>query len=458
MKETAIVVALQPIKRIQLHNGGIMNIRKKTIFTTFTISALISLLVACGGGGDSTPQTTAGVFIDSPVEGLRYVSGDINGTTGTNGAFQCQSTVQFYIGDILLGEATCGEIITPVDLVSGATDHSHPTVINIARFLQTLDDDGNPSNGISITATVADLTSGESVDFSQSIADFENNSGVQTLVNTLTSARNAGATNLVSSTNAQAHLESSMFGLLAGTYTGTYSGDDSGTWTIVINSSGTIIGENSDGDTISGSITSNGAANFAAGTAGSSTFSGAFTNNGNASGTWQDEPESGTWSGNKTSTSTDTSSINDNQLLDSGNTDLGTITFSGADAIPGSVESTFSPTYEAPVYFPQYDDRHVTWTNITTLPFPEPFYQLLLQFDIATGDIVRVSLEATYFQDRVFRYSRACALESCADLGITANDSTKEVTFTDTLLSVWELPVNPATGPITLNGTITYED
>ncbi len=264
------------------------------------------MLAACGGDSDSTPQTTSGVFVDSAVEGLRYVSGDLNGTTDASGAFQCQSTIQFYVGDILVGEATCGEIITPVDLVSAASDHSDPTVTNIARFLQTLDDDGNPSNGITITATVAGLTTGESVDFAQSIADFASNSNIQTLVNTLTSARSAGAANLISATQAQAHLESSMFGLLAGTYQGNYSGDYSGTWSIVINSSGTI----SEGDTIFGSISSNGMANFAAGTVGaSSTFSGTFANNGNASGTWRDEPDSGTWSGSKTSTSTDTSSI-----------------------------------------------------------------------------------------------------------------------------------------------------
>ncbi len=288
-----------------------MNNQKKTIFTTFTTAAIISLVAACGGDGDSTLQTTSGVFVDSAVEGLRYVSGDLNGTTNANGAFQCQSTVQFYIGDILLGEATCGEIITPVDLVSGATDHSDPTVTNIARFLQTLDDDGNPSNGITVTTAITALASGESIDFAQGIAAFESNSSIQSLVNSLTSARNAGPANLISATQAQAHLESSMFGLLAGTYQGSYSGDFSGSWSIVIDSNGTIAGSTDEDDSIFGSISSNGTANFAAGTVGaSSTFSGTFTNNGNASGTWRDEPDSGTWSGSRiSSTSTDTSSI-----------------------------------------------------------------------------------------------------------------------------------------------------
>ena len=169
-----------------------------------------SLLVACGGGGGggSDPQPTSGIFIDSAVSGLHYVSGDLTGTTDASGTFQCQSTVKFYIGDILLGEASCGDVITPVDLVSGASDYTDPAVINIARFLQTLDDDGDPSNGIVITSAVAGLAADESVDFAQSATDFESN--VQVLVNTLTSARTAGATNLISAAQAQSHLGSTL--------------------------------------------------------------------------------------------------------------------------------------------------------------------------------------------------------------------------------------------------------
>jgi len=78
---------------------------------------MIALFSACGGG-ESANETLTGVFIDSPVKGLRWVSGDISGTTDVNGTFQYKNgaTVQFYIGDILIGDAMGDSVIIPVDI------------------------------------------------------------------------------------------------------------------------------------------------------------------------------------------------------------------------------------------------------------------------------------------------------------------------------------------------------
>jgi hypothetical protein len=107
-----------------------------------------------GGGSDNNDKNNStivvvsdGQFIDGPVEGLRYVSGELSGNTGRQGEFQYEQDqpVRFYIGDILLGEATRGKpVITPLDLVENGTIDT-PAVINIARLLQSLDaipDDG----------------------------------------------------------------------------------------------------------------------------------------------------------------------------------------------------------------------------------------------------------------------------------------------------------------------------
>ncbi|MEB3733367.1 hypothetical protein ULF88_02705 [Halopseudomonas pachastrellae] len=53
---------------------------------------------------------------------------------------------------------TAKGVLTPLDL-AGSTDINDPVVINIARLLQTLDEDGNPDNGIVIPelATTAAL-------------------------------------------------------------------------------------------------------------------------------------------------------------------------------------------------------------------------------------------------------------------------------------------------------------
>jgi hypothetical protein len=82
-----------------------------------------------------------GQLIDAPVQGVRYESGSVSGITGDLGEFQYETggTIRFFIGDIALGEAVRGKsVITPLDLVPNGTIDS-PTVINIARLLQSLD-------------------------------------------------------------------------------------------------------------------------------------------------------------------------------------------------------------------------------------------------------------------------------------------------------------------------------
>lgn len=131
---------------------------KLIIFSLFVLVALTGgkcAVVATSGGGSSgsdrdkgsgtviitTTRQLAGQFIDAPVEGLRYVSGSVSGVTGVRGEFQYEpdNTIQFFIGDIALGEAVGGQaMITPLDLVQDGTLDT-PAVINIARLLQSLD-------------------------------------------------------------------------------------------------------------------------------------------------------------------------------------------------------------------------------------------------------------------------------------------------------------------------------
>ena len=88
-------------------------------------------------------KVSDGQFIDAPVQGVGYTSGELSGVTGDNGEFQYEdgNTVQFFIGDINLGDAAIGKaVITPMDLVEdGAIDTT--AVLNIARLLQSLDSD-----------------------------------------------------------------------------------------------------------------------------------------------------------------------------------------------------------------------------------------------------------------------------------------------------------------------------
>ena len=143
---------------------------------------LVVFLAACGGGGGSAPAAiipppamSAGVFLDSAVAGLTYQSGSNSpGTTDENGTFMYTpgETLTFSVGGVVIGTLPDGAlVVTPLDFGAAAE--------NIARFLQTLDEDGDPSNGIDITAAAAALaetTLGDAVFLSDPIT-FENDIG-----------------------------------------------------------------------------------------------------------------------------------------------------------------------------------------------------------------------------------------------------------------------------------------
>lgn len=123
----------------------------------------ILLLSACGGSPDSTVAPSVpvavsktGVFIDSAVEGLDiYVDGIKIGTSNAKGEFSYPEgkEVTFKVGKITLGSSKTPAVVTPADLST-----SPAAVLDILKFLQSLDQDANPANGISLApARVAQI-------------------------------------------------------------------------------------------------------------------------------------------------------------------------------------------------------------------------------------------------------------------------------------------------------------
>lgn len=184
-------------------------------------------LSACGGGGSSnapstanppttpSPQSAQGVFLDSAVEGMSYSSGALSGITGADGGFEYEidNTVIFSIGGITIGAALGADTITPLDLVEGAEDETDDEVVNILRFLQTLDNDGNPDNGIQITSVMRDLAVDTVIDFTQSIEVFNDDGAVQTIIATMTGASDAGAKLLLAADIVLAHFRETLAGI-----------------------------------------------------------------------------------------------------------------------------------------------------------------------------------------------------------------------------------------------------
>ncbi|HEY9120519.1 MAG TPA: hypothetical protein VIN33_12230 [Marinobacter sp.] len=127
--------------------------------------ALAVVLSGCGGGGSSSDEpsgepatppsptevTRTGVFTDSAVANIQYQTATQSGYTSALGEYEYVEgeTVTFSIGGIALPPVPATGRITPADMTDGGSSADQLT--NILRLLQSLDEDGNPDNGIAIT-------------------------------------------------------------------------------------------------------------------------------------------------------------------------------------------------------------------------------------------------------------------------------------------------------------------
>lgn len=210
---------------------------KATALATICLS-----IIGCGGGGSSDPETDnnnssgnnttvlTGVFVDSAVEGATYATATQSGTTNEQGQFNyiAGEEVIFSIGATQLPTVTAAAQVSPVDMAAGTADPS-ATTTNIARLLQSLDDDGNPDNGITIPASAA--ATAATINFNVSVTDFENDPAVINLV------ANSGSTTtaLISAEAADQHLNDTLgtggvntdatIGTFAGFYDSTMNSD-----------------------------------------------------------------------------------------------------------------------------------------------------------------------------------------------------------------------------------------
>ena len=169
---------------------------------TLLVSISFCFLSACGGGGGGsasspgtgvspTPPTTVtpnppatggntptvllGLFLDSAVVNIKYKTATQPGTTNALGQFNyvAGETVTFSVGSVTLPPTLAAATITPMSLAN-TTDMGNNTVLNLLVFLQSLDDDGIPGNGIKIPDT-ANTVATTSIDFNVSPAVFRAN-------------------------------------------------------------------------------------------------------------------------------------------------------------------------------------------------------------------------------------------------------------------------------------------
>ena len=139
-----------------------------------------ALLTGCGGGGSSDSASAeaslqTGYFVDALIANADYdcvADGRMNKTTGPDGSFQCQNMaeVRFRLGELVLGEVAAvpaDHYVFPQDLVGvpRETGVNDARVVAMAQLLQSLDTDGNPSNGITLAQEEKELLVGNRANF-----------------------------------------------------------------------------------------------------------------------------------------------------------------------------------------------------------------------------------------------------------------------------------------------------
>jgi hypothetical protein len=245
---------------------------------------------------------------------MEYVSGKISGVTDTLGTYQYESDsdVTFSIGGITLGTVTpAGKTwVTPLEMIIGAPDETDPAVTNILRFLQTIDDNHNHADGISISDAVRAQAVGMTVNFNQSVTAFAQDANVQSVIASLTAATQAGVRTLVPAATALQNFRQSKHTRLIGSYCSSYTGTDDGTLDYAVDYQGNIQGSGNSSAlgafTVSGTVDSQGVVSMTQSIAGiaAATFSGTLDADRNLSGTWTDNNgNSGTVSGERSAIS-----------------------------------------------------------------------------------------------------------------------------------------------------------
>lgn len=184
--------------------------------------ALIALLAGCSSVLTSLglqEPTLKGVFMDSVVGGLGYATPTCKGVTKADGVFEYRAgeTVTFSVGELQLGSTAGKPVVTPLDLVPDAKDATDQRVTNICVLLQTLDQDGNPANGIMITKKSAAAVTkyGKDINFNKHVRYFSFDPGLRSVLAELNNVDAFGETPRAVRPPfvAQKHLQATIEGL-----------------------------------------------------------------------------------------------------------------------------------------------------------------------------------------------------------------------------------------------------
>jgi len=162
-----------------------------------------------GGSTQDNTYDKSAYLIDSAVSGVSYQSDNKSGKTDTNGKFIYRSSdkkVIFRIGGVILGEFYFKNLkddtkIYASELLGFSRDESNDQkLVKLLRFLQSMDSDSNPQNGITITY-------GDAKKLAKSHLDFRNK---DLKINDISDVLDSVSKNLISEKRAVANFEKTL--------------------------------------------------------------------------------------------------------------------------------------------------------------------------------------------------------------------------------------------------------
>ena len=133
-----------------------------------SILILMFVFTACGGGTSNDTSTQSNIdntavkstissaqYVDAPISNVHYQCGTESGVTDDQGIFHFEEgkSCTFTLGKIQLRKILAGMIVQ-----NGVIFEDN---LLVSRFLQTLDEDGNPDNGITISPAVIKVLDGK---------------------------------------------------------------------------------------------------------------------------------------------------------------------------------------------------------------------------------------------------------------------------------------------------------
>jgi len=172
--------------------------KRMSLLLSLTASSFI--LLGCGGNDTPppvpppAPELGVAYYIDSAIIGTTVICGSTENITDQDGTFQFEyaKVCSFKIGDILLreqGDLTNGQFVLEDN-------------IQVAQFLQSLDNDNDPTNGITITPEVIAYLKAENIIYIP-----QSDEALKELIEKLKNANIGFGGDFVTKEDAQKHLD-----------------------------------------------------------------------------------------------------------------------------------------------------------------------------------------------------------------------------------------------------------